>query len=91
MKKNRSKIRTLEDVRKWKELKKDELELEKLKLYAEKEQIKSSFTKGIGKLFLYEGIFLAGKTFLFSLIKSYFKSPVKSGQSANIKPDPDNK
>jgi hypothetical protein len=69
----KNKIYTLEDVRRWRELKKDELELEKLKLYAEKQQFENVIKNGIGRIFLYEGLVLAGQKILTVLIKSIFK------------------
>lgn len=89
MRKHKNRIYTLDDVRKWRELKKDELELEKLKFYAEKEHLKSEFSKGIGKIFLYEGLLLAGEKIIVSLINSFLKSPKE--KSSQEKKDPEKK
>jgi hypothetical protein len=73
MRLKRNRIYTLEDVRKWRELKKDELELEKLKLQAEKQAFESEIRSGIGKIFMYEGILLVGQKIVMKLLKSLFK------------------
>ena len=73
MRLRRNKIYTLEDVRKWRELKKEELELEKLKLQAEKKAFESEIRSGIGKIFMYEGILLVGQKIVMKLLKSLFK------------------
>lgn len=67
---NRNKIFTLNDVRQWRELKKDELELEKLKLHAEKREFEKEIKGGIGKLLVYEGIFLILQKVITSIVKS---------------------
>ena len=76
-KKHKSKIYTLEDVRNWRQLKKDELDLEKLKFHAEKDQLKSDFAKGFGKVMLYQGLLMAGEKILMTALKSFFKSDDK--------------
>ena len=73
MSRRKYKIYSLDDVREWRNLKKDELDLEKLKFDAEKHQLKSEFTKGIGKIFLYEGLLLAAEKVVMAVLKSVFK------------------
>jgi len=73
----KNKIYTLDDVVKWRELKKDELELEKLKLRAEKKAFENEVKSGLGKIFLYEGILLVGQKVIVSMIKSIFKETKK--------------
>jgi len=77
MKKRKNKIYSLDDVREWRALKKDELDLEKLKFHAEKEQLQSEFTKGFGKILFFEGLLLVGEKVITFLIKSLFKSSPK--------------
>ena len=90
MRKHKNKIYSLDDVRKWRELKKDELDLEKLKFYAEKEQLKSEFSKGVGKIFLYEGLLLAGQKIILALIKSFLSSSEKKDKTSKKKIDVEN-
>lgn len=79
MRKNSNKIYSLEDVRRWRALKKDELDLEILKFHAEKEELKSIFKKGLAEILLYEIIFSAAENLMKSLIRSAFtKSEKKS-------------
>lgn len=73
----KNKIYTLNDVRQWRALKKDELDLEKLKFHAEKDQVKTQLGKGLGKILLYEGLFIMGEKLLTTMIKSFFKSSKK--------------
>lgn len=70
-------IQTLDDVRKWRELKKDELDLEMLKFHAEKDFIGSTIKKDIKKFLFYEGLILAGEKLLSYFIKSAFSSSKK--------------
>jgi len=77
MKNPKNKIYTLEDVRKWREFKKDELDLEMLKFHAEKDFIGSTIKKDIKKFLFYEGLILAGEKLLSYFIKSAFSSPKK--------------
>lgn len=79
----KNKIYTLEDVRHWRELKHDELELEKLKLYAEKEEFEKDIKSGIGKILFYEGILLVGQKLLTSFLKSLVKDKPKKKSSQN--------
>lgn len=74
----KNKIYTLEDVRQWRTLKKDELDLEKLKLRAEQDHMKRAIGRDIGKFFLYEGLILVGEKVLMSVLKSIFKSSQKN-------------
>ena len=87
MRKHKNRIYTLDDVRKWRELKKDELDLEKLKFYAEKEMLKSEFTKGVGKIFLYEGLLLAGQKIIMALIKSLLNPSKQKEKTSDEKID----
>jgi hypothetical protein len=77
MRLRKNKIYTLDDVSKWRELKKDELELEKLKLRAEKKAFENEVKSGLGKIFLYEGILIVGQKILVSVIKSILKETKK--------------
>ncbi len=77
MKKHKNKIYSLDDVRQWKSLKKDELDLEKLKFYAEKDKLKSEFAKGFGSVLFYQGMLIAGEKIIVSLLNSLFKSTSK--------------
>lgn len=77
MRNPKNKIYTLDDVRKWRELKKDELDLEKLKFHAEKDFISSTIKNGVKKFLFYEGLILAGEKLLSYFIKSAFSSTKK--------------
>lgn len=77
MRLRKNNIYTLDDVSKWRELKKDELELEKLKLRAEKKAFENEVKSGLGKIFLYEGILIVGQKILVSVIKSILKETKK--------------
>ena len=78
MRKHKNKIYTLDDVRRWRELKKDELDLEILKFHAEKEELKSVFKKGLAEILLYEIIFSAAENLMKSLIRSAFTKSEKN-------------
>ena len=79
MRKHKNKIYTLDDVRRWRELKKDELDLEILKFHAEKEELKGIFKKGLAEILVYEIVFSAVENIVKSLIQSAFtKSKKKS-------------
>ena len=82
MKNRKVNVRTLEDVRNWKALKKDELDLEKLKFDAEKDHYKKEFSKGFGKVLLMQGALFAGEKVLMSLLKSVLK-PKKKKEKEN--------
>lgn len=84
-------IKTLEDVRNWKSLKKDELDLEKLKFDVEKNQYKQEFSKGFGKILLMQGAVLAGEKILMSALKSIFSHKKKEKEKdEEEKIDPEN-
>ena len=90
IRKHKNKIYSLDDVRNWRELKKDELDLEKLKFYAEKEQLKSEFAKGVGKIFLYEGLLLAGQKIVMTILKSLLNPSEKKKKTSQEKIDVEN-
>lgn len=90
MKNRKVNIRTLEDVRNWRSLKKDELDLEKLKFDAEKNHYKQEFSKGFGKVLLMQGALIAGEKILMSLLKSVFKPKKKKEAETEIEIDPEN-
>ena len=90
MKNRKVNIRTLEDVRNWRSLKKDELDLEKLKFDAEKNYYKQEFSKGFGKVLLMQGALIAGEKILMSLLKSVFKPKKKKEEETEIEIDPEN-
>ena len=68
MKKKRNKIFSLEDVRQWRELKKDELELEKLKFHAEREEMTRKMGNDFLKVLFYEGAVVVGEKVLTNVI-----------------------
>jgi hypothetical protein len=78
MRKHKNKIYSLEDVRKWRELKKDELDLEILKFHAEKAELKNAFKKGLAQVMLYEILVSAGEKIISSLLKSAFSHSKKA-------------
>ena len=88
--KDRKGIKTLEDVRNWKALKKDELDLEKLKFDAEKNYYKKELSKGFGKVVLMQGALFAGEKVLFSLLKSIFKPKKEKAETEEVNVDPEN-
>jgi hypothetical protein len=71
------KINTLQDVKNWKALKKEELNLEKLKFDAEKQNLKSNFAKGIGSILLLQGALMTGEKLLKTGLKALFKPSKK--------------
>ena len=73
-------INTLKDVRDWKELKREEVELEKMRLRANSFEIKSSILKPVSKFMLFETAIIIGKKTLFSLGKTLFKSLFSSNK-----------
>jgi len=73
-------INTLKDVRDWKELKREEVELEKMRLRANSFEIKSSILKSVSKFMLFETAIIIGKKTLFSLGKTLFKSLFSSNK-----------
>ncbi len=77
MKNPKNRIYTLEDVRKWRELKKDELDLEMLKFHAEKDFISSTIKNDIKKFLFYEGLIIVGEKLLSYFLKSTFSSSKK--------------
>jgi len=88
------KFKTLEDVRAWKQLKKDELDLEKLKLEMGKEQIKNDIVKKVSKFIMFEVALVLGQKTLSALVKKVLKSvfvPSKTkNMSENTKPSEKN-
>lgn len=68
------KFKTLEDVRAWKQLKKDELDLEKLKLEMSKEHIKTDVVKKVSKFIMFEVALVLGQKTLSALVKKVLKS-----------------
>ncbi len=68
------KFKTLEDVRAWKQLKKDELDLAKLKLEIDKEQIKTDVVKKISKFIMFEVALVLGQKALSAFVKKVLKS-----------------
>jgi hypothetical protein len=77
MRKQKNRIYTLDDVRKWREFKKDELDLEMLKFHAEKEHLKSTIKKDITKFLFYESMILVGEKLLSYFLKTTFSSSKK--------------
>lgn len=74
------KLSTLQDVKNWKALKKEELDLEKVKFDAEKHSLKQKFAKDFGKVLLIEGALIAGEKLLFSGLKAIFKPSKKKNK-----------
>jgi len=68
------KFKTLEDVRAWKQLKKDELDLEKLHLEMGKEQFKSDVVRKVSKFIMFELALVLGQKTLSALVKKVLKS-----------------
>jgi len=69
-----NKFKTLEDVRAWKQLKKDELDLEKLQLEMGKEQLKSDVVRKVSKFIMFELALVLGQKTLSALVKKVLKS-----------------
>ena len=84
------KFKTLQDVRAWKQLKKDELDLAKLKLEMDKNQIKSDVVRKISKFIMFEVALVIGQKTLTAFVKKVLKSvlaPTKTqGTSEEAKP-----
>lgn len=87
MKTKRYTLNSLEDVRNWKALKKEELDLEKLKFDAEKGNYKKEFNKGFTEVLLMEGALLLGEKVVMSALKSVFKSKKKSKKKEETNSD----
>jgi len=68
------KFKTLEDVRAWKQLKKDELDLEKLHLEMGKEQFKSDVVRKVSKFIMFEVALVIGQKTLTAFVKKVLKS-----------------
>ena len=83
MEKRKNTINTLEDVKIWRELKKDELDLEKLKFYAEKEELKSKVGIEIGKAVFFEGLFLLGEKVITNILTSFLKPKKKKSKKSD--------
>ena len=71
---NNIKFKTLQDVRTWKQLKKDELDLEKLKLEMDKEKIKSDVVGKVSKFIMFELALVLGQKTISALVKKVLKS-----------------
>ena len=82
MKKKRNKIFSLDDVRNWRELKKDELELEKLKFHAEREELSRKVGNDFLKVMFYEGAILVGEKVLTNVITNLLKPKKKKKKKA---------
>ena len=68
------KFKTLQDVRAWKQLKKDELDLAKLKLEIDKEEIKTDLVRKISKFIMFEVALVLGQKALSAFVKKVLKS-----------------
>ena len=79
------KFKTLEDVRAWKQLKKDELDLEKLHLEMGKEQFKSDVVRKVSKFIMFELALVLGQKTLSALVKKVLKSVFVPSNNQNIK------
>ena len=79
------KFKTLEDVRAWKQLKKDELDLEKLQLEMGKEQLKTDVVRKISKFIMFEVALVLGQKTLSALVKKVLKSVFVPSKTENIK------
>lgn len=81
---NKIKFKTLQDVRAWKQLKKDELDLAKLKLEMDKDQIKSDVVRKISKFIMFEVALVLGQKTLSALVKKVLKSVFVSSETQSV-------
>ena len=86
------KLKTLQDVRAWKQLKKDELDLAKLKLEIDKEEIKTDAVRKISKFIMFEVALVLGQKALSAYVKKVLKSvlvPSKTESSSEETKSPE--
>ena len=82
------KFKTLEDVRAWKQLKKDELDLEKLHLEMGKEQFKSDVVRKVSKFIMFEVALVLGQKAMSAFVKKILKSVFVPSKSENTNEEP---
>ena len=82
------KFKTLEDVRAWKQLKKDELDLAKLHLEMGKEQFKSDVVRKVSKFIMFEVALVIGQKTLTAFVKKVLKSVLVPSKNEKIKKEP---
>jgi len=70
---SRIRFNNIEDVRAWKQLKKDELDLEKLKLDMGKEKLKSDIVSKVSKFIMFELALVLGQKTIFALVKKVLR------------------
>ena len=70
---SRIRFNNIEDVRAWKQLKKDELDLQKLQLQMGKEKLKSDVVSKVSKFIMFELALVLGQKTIFALIKKVLR------------------
>ena len=70
---SRVRFNNIEDVRAWKQLKKDELDLEKLKMKVGKEKLKSDVVSRVSKFIMFELALVLGQKTIFALVKKVLR------------------
>jgi hypothetical protein len=75
----------IDDVRDWKQLKKDELDLSKLKFSQEKDQFKFDIVSKISKFIMFEIALVLGQKTITSLVKKVLKGVFSESKSKNKK------
>lgn len=76
-------FKTLDDVRAWKQLKKDELDLEKLRLEKDKDQIKTDVVRKVSKFILFEVALVLGQKTISALVKKVLQSVFVPSKTQN--------
>lgn len=69
----RIKFNTIEDIRAWKQLKKDELDLEKMKFQVGKEKLKGNVVSKVSKFVMFELALVLGQKTISALVKKVLR------------------
>lgn len=83
---NKIQFKNLEDVRAWKALKKEELELQKVTLKVGRSSFKRDLMKSLTQFVLFEVALILGQKTLSSLLKTLLRSASKAMKKPDEEP-----
>ena len=79
---SRNKFNNIEDVRAWKQLKKDELDLHKLKMRMGREKLQGDIVSKASKFIMFQLALILGQKTIFALVKKVLRGVFVAGKKA---------
>jgi len=77
---SRNKFNNIEDVRAWKQLKKDELDLQKLKMRMGREKLQGDIVSKASKFIMFQLALVLGQKTIFALVKKVLRGVFVPGK-----------